>query len=154
MLQWARRDEGIWLSQDGQELQGFSALASSSSASVTVTAACFFTWISSQALRTFRKAFSLRSIAPSASTPEAFTATDAKWIVWPAPENEIVVRRDDWNEYLVKVEGNHYISPFERRGNDRLHRSEAEAFRWTDCVTTIQGGQAATCFSKRFTSAT
>ena len=32
------------------------------------------------------------------------------WIVWPNPENEIVVRRDDWNEYLVKVEGNRYIS--------------------------------------------
>ncbi len=32
------------------------------------------------------------------------------WIVWPTPENEIVVRRDDWNEYLVKVEGNRYIS--------------------------------------------
>jgi hypothetical protein len=32
------------------------------------------------------------------------------WIVWPAPENEIVVRRDDWNEYIVKVEGNRYIS--------------------------------------------
>jgi hypothetical protein len=32
------------------------------------------------------------------------------WIVWPAPENEIVVRRDDWNEYLVTVVGNRYIS--------------------------------------------
>jgi hypothetical protein len=32
------------------------------------------------------------------------------WIVWPAPENEIVVRRDDWNEYLLKVEGNRYVS--------------------------------------------
>jgi hypothetical protein len=32
------------------------------------------------------------------------------WIVWPAPENEIVVRRDEWNEYLLKVEGNRYIS--------------------------------------------
>ena len=32
------------------------------------------------------------------------------WIVWPAPENEIVVRRDDWNEYLVQVVGNRYIS--------------------------------------------
>jgi hypothetical protein len=32
------------------------------------------------------------------------------WIVWPSPENEIVVRRDDWNEYLVKVEGNRYTS--------------------------------------------
>jgi hypothetical protein len=32
------------------------------------------------------------------------------WIVWPAPENETVVRQDDWNEYLLKVEGNRYIS--------------------------------------------
>ena len=32
------------------------------------------------------------------------------WIVWPSPENEAVVRQDDWNEYLLKVEGNHYIS--------------------------------------------
>jgi hypothetical protein len=33
-----------------------------------------------------------------------------QWIVWPAPENELVVRRDEWNEYLLKVEGNRYIS--------------------------------------------
>ena len=33
-----------------------------------------------------------------------------QWIVWPAPENEIVVRRGEWNEYLLKVEGNHYVS--------------------------------------------
>lgn len=32
------------------------------------------------------------------------------WIVWPSPENEIVVRRDDWNEYLLKVEGNRYVA--------------------------------------------
>jgi len=32
------------------------------------------------------------------------------WIVWPSPENEGVVRPDDWNEYLLKVEGNHYIA--------------------------------------------
>lgn len=32
------------------------------------------------------------------------------WIVWPSPENEIVVRRGDWNEYLVQVMGNRYIS--------------------------------------------
>ena len=32
------------------------------------------------------------------------------WVVWPSPENEIVVRRDDWNEYLLKVEGNRYVS--------------------------------------------
>lgn len=33
-----------------------------------------------------------------------------KWIVWPAPENESVVRGGDWNDYLLKVEGNHYIA--------------------------------------------
>ena len=32
------------------------------------------------------------------------------WIVWPSPENEIVVRREEWNEYLLKVEGNRYVA--------------------------------------------
>lgn len=32
------------------------------------------------------------------------------WIVWPAPENETVVRQDEWNEMLVTVNGNRYIS--------------------------------------------
>lgn len=32
------------------------------------------------------------------------------WIVWPSPENETVVRQDEWNEYLLKVEGNHYVA--------------------------------------------
>jgi hypothetical protein len=32
------------------------------------------------------------------------------WIVWPAPENETVVRHNEWNEYLLKVEGNRYTS--------------------------------------------
>jgi len=33
-----------------------------------------------------------------------------QWIVWPAPENETVVRHGDWNDYQLKVEGNRYIS--------------------------------------------
>ncbi len=32
------------------------------------------------------------------------------WIVWPSPQNETVVRQDEWNEYLLVVEGNHYVS--------------------------------------------
>jgi hypothetical protein len=32
------------------------------------------------------------------------------WVVWPAPENETVVRKGEWNEYLLKVEGNRYIA--------------------------------------------
>ncbi len=33
-----------------------------------------------------------------------------KWIVWPSPENEYVLRPNDWNEYLLKVVGNHYMA--------------------------------------------
>ena len=33
-----------------------------------------------------------------------------QWIVWPAPENEIVVRRNEWNEYLLTVVDNRYTS--------------------------------------------
>ena len=33
-----------------------------------------------------------------------------QWIVWPSPENEYVLRQQDWNEYLLIVEGNRYIS--------------------------------------------
>lgn len=32
------------------------------------------------------------------------------WIVWPSPENELVVRKGEWNEYTLKVEGNRYVS--------------------------------------------
>jgi hypothetical protein len=32
------------------------------------------------------------------------------WVVWPAPENESVVRMGEWNDYLVEVVGNHYKS--------------------------------------------
>ena len=33
-----------------------------------------------------------------------------EWIVWPAAENEFVLRQQDWNEYLLTVQGNHYVS--------------------------------------------
>ena len=33
-----------------------------------------------------------------------------QWIAWPAPENEMVIRQTDWNDYLLKVEGNHYVA--------------------------------------------
>ena len=32
------------------------------------------------------------------------------WIVWPAPENETVVRRNEWNDMLCIVRGNRYIA--------------------------------------------
>jgi len=32
------------------------------------------------------------------------------WIVWPAPENESVVRPGEWNDMLVTVIGNRYIA--------------------------------------------
>lgn len=33
-----------------------------------------------------------------------------QWIVWPAPENELVIKPDDWNDMLLIVRGNRYIS--------------------------------------------
>jgi len=33
-----------------------------------------------------------------------------QWIVWPAPEFEFVIHVNDWNDYLLKVEGNHYVA--------------------------------------------
>jgi hypothetical protein len=32
------------------------------------------------------------------------------WIAWPAPENELVIKPDDWNDMLLIVRGNRYIS--------------------------------------------
>lgn len=31
------------------------------------------------------------------------------WLVWPAPELETVIRPNDWNDMLIKVEGRRYI---------------------------------------------
>jgi hypothetical protein len=33
-----------------------------------------------------------------------------QWIVWPSPENEYAIHVNDWNDYLLKVEGNHYVA--------------------------------------------
>jgi hypothetical protein len=33
-----------------------------------------------------------------------------RWIVWPSPENELVIRPHDWNEFLLKVENNRYVA--------------------------------------------
>lgn len=32
------------------------------------------------------------------------------WVAWPSPEYEFVIRPADWNDYLLKVEGNHYVA--------------------------------------------
>lgn len=32
------------------------------------------------------------------------------WIAWPSPEYEFVIHHNDWNDYLLKVEGNHYVA--------------------------------------------
>ncbi|CAN5720191.1 DUF1080 domain-containing protein [soil metagenome] len=31
------------------------------------------------------------------------------WFAWPAPEHEQVIRPTDWNDMLIKVEGNHTV---------------------------------------------
>ena len=32
------------------------------------------------------------------------------WIAWPSPEFEYVLHQQDWNDYLLKVEGNHFVA--------------------------------------------
>jgi len=32
------------------------------------------------------------------------------WIAWPSPEYEYVIRPTDWNDFLLKVEGNHFVA--------------------------------------------
>jgi len=32
------------------------------------------------------------------------------WIAWPAPEFETVIKPHDWNDLLIKVEGNRYVT--------------------------------------------
>ncbi|MEJ1930135.1 DUF1080 domain-containing protein [Nostoc sp. NIES-2111] len=32
------------------------------------------------------------------------------WIVWPKPDDELNVRKGEWNEYTLKVENNRYVS--------------------------------------------
>jgi hypothetical protein len=43
-------------------------------------------------------------------TGGVYTEEGGHWVVWPAPENESVVRNGDWNDYLVEAEGNRYRS--------------------------------------------
>ena len=31
------------------------------------------------------------------------------WVAWPAPEYETVIRPTDWNDMLIRVEGNRYV---------------------------------------------
>src|SRR5437660_1076568 len=33
-----------------------------------------------------------------------------QWIAWPAPEYEMVLRHNDWNDYLLTVVGNRYTA--------------------------------------------
>ena len=32
-----------------------------------------------------------------------------QWIAWPSPEYEYVLRPTDWNDMLLKVDGNHFV---------------------------------------------
>jgi len=43
-------------------------------------------------------------------TAGVYAEDGRQWIVWPAAENETVVRLGEWNEYLVEVRGNRYRS--------------------------------------------
>jgi hypothetical protein len=48
---------------------------------------------------------SLKSIRVMGHHTGGIYGDGRKWIVWPSPENELVIRPNDWNEFLLKVEG-------------------------------------------------
>jgi hypothetical protein len=43
-------------------------------------------------------------------TGGVYAEDPGRWIVWPSPENEGVVRKGEWNDYFVEVIGNRYRS--------------------------------------------
>ena len=48
------------------------------------------------------------------------------WVVWPAPENEGVVRMGDWNDYLVEVVGNRYRSRLNGVADGGFYRPQSK----------------------------
>ena len=49
-----------------------------------------------------------RSTAASVITRGGIYGDGKGWIVWPAPELKTVIKPFDWNDLLIKVEGNRY----------------------------------------------
>lgn len=47
---------------------------------------------------------------PNHHTAGVYAEDGRGWVAWPAAENEMVVRMDEWNDYLLEVRGNRYIS--------------------------------------------
>jgi len=128
-----------------------SSLPSTSSAKVRATAASSST-PNSRPHQPHHQGCNSRSIAPWGPTPEGCTGRRA-WIVWPAPENEIVVRRGEWNEYLLKVERQPLRVAAERRSDGRFHRPNPKSFDGGISLQLHSGG-AATWLSAKSTSAT
>ena len=61
------------------------------------------------------------------------------WIVWPSPENELVVKPTDWNDYVLTVVGNHHRARLERGADDRLYRPGERSGRRRDRAATTRG---------------
>ena len=81
-----------------------------SSAKVTAIAASSSTSSSSRGRRTWCRGRSLKSTAISAGIPGASMMSDVSGSFGRRRRNETVIRPDDWNEYLLKVEGNRYVA--------------------------------------------
>jgi hypothetical protein len=54
------------------------------------------------------------------------------WIVWPAPENETVIRPYDWNDMLVQVEGNRVRTRVNGVQTFQLHSGSVARIRFKD----------------------
>jgi hypothetical protein len=51
----------------------------------------------------------LKSIEKWATTRGGVYGDERGWLAWPSPEFEPLIRPNDWNEMLMKVEGRHYV---------------------------------------------
>ena len=73
------------------------------------------------------------------------------WIAWPAPEYEQVIRPTDWNELLVKVEGNHMVAVL--NGVEVLNFTDPtpKSFDGYIALQLHSGGDWATCGSRTST---
>jgi hypothetical protein len=55
------------------------------------------------------------------------------WIVWPSPENELVIKPTDWNDYVLTVVGNHH----------RARLNSVQMIDFTDPVNEVEDGAIA-----------
>ena len=98
-------------------------------------------------------ASSSRSTARSNHHTGGLYGDGRNWFAWPSPEHEHVIRPTDWNDMLLKVEGNHMVAILNGITGARLHRPVAAARRTATSRCSCTPAVSATCGSRTSSSA-